>query len=136
MNRNIDNEHQVVELLKTLFPQIQAIYLFGSFATNEQRQDSDIDLAILMPKSISFRQLISASSKLMGLVKRDVDLIDLRSVSTVFSMQIIQAGARLLVCDPLAVELYETHILSDYVRLNEQRAEIINQVKERGTIYG
>jgi len=42
--------HPNFELLKTVFaqfPQIQAVYLFGSLASGRGRSDSDLDLAVI-----------------------------------------------------------------------------------------
>lgn len=55
----------------------QKIYLFGSFARNEEREDSDYDFYLVMSDSVTDRLSVSqnAYKSLRGLKRRSVDII-------------------------------------------------------------
>jgi len=65
-----------------------------------------------------------------------VDLIDLRSASTVMRAQVVSTGERLFCANEPACGEFEDRVYSDYARLNEERHHILNDIKARGRIYG
>ena len=50
--------------------------------------------------------------------------------------QIVTTGVVLHEGDGAARALFETTALSDYARLNEERAGILDDIRRRGTIHG
>ncbi len=113
-----------------------AVYLYGSFALECPGPDSDIDLAVLAQSPVPEEVLRKLTLELMDLSGRDVDLVDLRRVPTVLQMQVISTGKRLFCRDRLPCELFETHVFSDYVDLNERRAGILEDIRRRKSVYG
>ena len=67
---------------------------------------------------------------------RNVDLLDLRSTTTVMRAQIISTGRCLKSHDDQARAEFEMYAYSDYARLNEERRELLKDIKERRLIYG
>jgi uncharacterized protein len=65
----------------------------------------------------------------------DVDLIDLRAASTVMRMQVISTGECLFSANDRLQGEFEDLIYLTYARLNEERREILNDVRARGSIY-
>jgi len=57
--------------------------------------------------------------------RRDVDLVNLRLVSTVFQNEIIHAGVLLYCSDEPARQEFEMLALSAYIKLSEERADIL-----------
>ena len=55
----------------------QKIYLFGSFARNEERIDSDYDFYLVMSDSVTDRLTVSQNAyrALRGLKRRSVDIV-------------------------------------------------------------
>ena len=55
----------------------QKIYLFGSFARNEEKDDSDYDFYLVMSDSVTDRLSVSqeAYRSLRGLKRRSVDIV-------------------------------------------------------------
>ncbi len=45
----ITNTKHINKLILNHFPNIQAIYLFGSYGTEDEWFNSDIDIALLLP---------------------------------------------------------------------------------------
>jgi uncharacterized protein len=107
----------------------------SSQAKGTARPDSDVDLAVLSRVALSELRRFELAQELSTQLHRDVDLVDLRSASTVMRMQVISTGECLFtVCDRLQGE-FEDLVYSTYARLNEERREILNDVRTRGSIY-
>lgn len=128
-------EQLVVALLSSL-PSCQAVYRFGSWGTDAQRPDSDIDLALLPSHPLDPVLRWELAQTLASLAGRDVDLVDLLGASTVLRMQVVAYGERLYSADALRVDQFEDFVFSSYARLNEERREILADVRQRGNIYG
>lgn len=133
--RDLKNTDFLVKPIIDAFPDVKGIYLFGSYGTKFERPDSDIDIAVLAEKKIKAQELWDIAQKIARLLHRNVDLVDLSQSSTVFAFQITHEGKRIFCSKPFDCDLYETHVFSDYVRLNEERREILDDIKKRGRIY-
>jgi len=125
----------VKQLLEEL-PDCRAIYSFGSWGTSAQKPDSDIDLAVLPATPMNHLRCWELAQSLASLVNRDVDLVDLLSASTVLRLQVVATGERLYSADDYIVELFEDTAFSSYARLNEERREILIDIRARGSVYG
>jgi predicted nucleotidyltransferase len=130
---------RIVQTVRQHYPMVQAIYLFGSFGTENEWPDSDVDLALLLPPPLSR----SAESLALGelrfeleaMLGKPVDLINLRQVSTVFQKEIVMADRRIFTGDRYAAETFEMLVLSFYQKLNQERAEIIEEGLRSGRFY-
>ena len=132
----VTRELSLVEGVRFEIPGVVGIYLFGSAAAGEMRADSDIDLAVLLDTPVPAAQLWSLAQKLAVSVGHDVDLIDLQSASTVMRAQVISKGKRLYCANELLCSNFEDRVYADYARLNEERRYILDDIRERGRIYG
>ncbi len=126
---------RLVSSLLTLLPDCQAIYRFGSYGTDAQRAESDIDLAVLPSAPLDSVHRWELAQKLAALAGRDVDLVDLFCASTVLRMQVVAHGERLYCADSNQVEQFENVAYSSYAKLNEERRDILADVRQRGNIY-
>jgi predicted nucleotidyltransferase len=111
------------------YPNVQGIYLFGSHMTADEWPDSDVDIALLLPPAEAKKERSFAMSEctlaLARILNKDVDLLNARTVSTVFQKEIITKGRLLYCADRYAVDEFEMLTLSYYQKLNEERADII-----------
>jgi predicted nucleotidyltransferase len=127
------NEILVKHILAAL-PETQAIYLFGSAVVGRMRDDSDVDVAVLLPhvraKELGSLALSDLAFDLMKALRRDVDLINLRQVSTVLQFEVLKNGIVLFCADQIALAEFEMYTLSFYQKLNEERAGILQSLKE------
>ncbi len=123
---------KIIRTIQSFYPDIQAIYLFGSYGSEYERPDSDIDIAILLPPVTAKRVGNISYGKcwvaLVELCKRSVDLVNLRFANTVFQHEIIQTGKIILNIDQIAVAEFEMLCLSFYQKLNEERRDIIADI--------
>jgi predicted nucleotidyltransferase len=121
--------------LKETVPALLVIYRFGSEAQGTARPGSDIDLAVLAQSRVAPNLLVEVQQGLAMLLHRDVDLIDLRAVSTVMQMQVLSTGECLFSCDDRARELFEMVAYASYARLNEERSGILDDIRRQGSVY-
>jgi len=124
-----------LETLRGALPSLQAVYLFGSRATDSGTEASDVDLAVLAPQSMPGVQRFDLAETLAARLNRDVDLIDLREASTVLRSQVVAQGRRLYTAPDFDVDAFEDFVFADYARLNEERAEILADIRRRGSIH-
>lgn len=126
----------VVEALQEAIPALQAVYLFGSRARGQMHRESDVDLAVLSPRPLIPDVRWELQEELASGLHAEVDLIDLAAASTVLRMQVVTTGAVLYEKEPHARHQFEMLTLSAYALLNEERATLLEQIHQRGRIYG
>lgn len=129
---------EIVRTVRLFHADVQAVYLFGSYGSEAEREDSDVDLAILLPhesaKKAGNLSLKECACALIDLLHRPIDLINLRVVNTVFQNEIIQTGCLLLKVDVYETEFFEMLVLSFYQKLNEERALILLDILQTGRV--
>ncbi|MGE5629744.1 MAG: type VII toxin-antitoxin system MntA family adenylyltransferase antitoxin [Caulobacteraceae bacterium] len=111
------------------------IILFGSAASGRMREDSDIDIAFLSDKKLSEYEVFEIAQELGCILGRDVDLIDMSKASTVFKANILGTGKIIYSTDEKKKHEFQIITFKEYCLLNEERKEILDRVRERGTIY-
>lgn len=125
----------IVNALNKEIKDIICIYLFGSFIKDEYRNDSDIDIAFLSEKKIDNIERWEISNLLSEKLKKNIDLVDMKAVSTVMRAQVVSKGICIYESDRNKKHLFEMYSLSDYARLNEERIKIIERIKKEGLVY-
>ena len=116
-------------------PDVQAVYAFGSRAEGAGRPDSDLDLGLLAAAPLAPLARWDAQEALAAALGVDVDLVDLRSASTVMRAEVLRSGRVVLDLDPTARAFWETWTLSAYALLNEERAGILDDIRRRGRVH-
>lgn len=139
MNNSVVNTTDMIRIITGFYPSLQGIYLFGSYQTEREWPDSDVDIAILFPPDMAAKEasLIFSNCKinLEEFLNKELDLINLRLVSTVFQFQIVTTGRLILSNDQRAVAEFEMLTLSYYQKLNEERAGILQEFYKTGKAY-
>lgn len=126
---------QLIELI-LLKVNVDFIILFGSFAKGTNRPDSDIDLAYFSKEPLSSYERFLLASELAEISGREIDLIDLKEIDTVFTMQIFSQGIPIYIQDENEFTRQKMRAYSMYATLSEQRASVIESIKERGSVFG
>ena len=111
------------------------IMLFGSAARGEMHAGSDVDIAFLSDMVGDEAKLFFIAQELAAELNRDVHLINLDTVSTVLQAQVVSKGEIVYEQDKLRRQEFFILVLKKYARLNEERAPILDRIKERGSIY-
>jgi len=67
-----------LDKLKTKYP-VNHFYLFGSYARDEQTEDSDIDIMVELDKPIGF-EFVHLALELEALLDKKVDLVSINAI--------------------------------------------------------
>ena len=130
----------VISAVLNFYPETEAIYVFGSYPAGGADAGSDLDLAILLPTDTAKRNRDIAFSDcrfaLEDALSRNVDVINLRMVNTVFQCEIIGYGCLIYLKDQYVVDEFEMNVISAYQKLNEERADILKDILQTGSIVG
>ena len=121
-------------------PGTQAIYLYGTWGTEYQRQDSDVDVGVLLPveeaRAVDLRDWMLLSVEVMQAAQMArADLVNLRDVSTMLRQEVIAADRRIYCADENAADEFEMLSLSFYQKLNAERRDIVESGLSSGRFY-
>ena len=125
----------VVAAIRARLPHAMSIYAFGSQMQGTAGQHSDLDLAVLVAGYADPLVLWDLAANLSDVVACPVDLLDLRSASTVMQYQVVTTGVRIWSVG-LPAALFETFVLSEKTALDEARAPLMADIQRTGRIYG
>ena len=126
----------IVEVLVNKYPNLIAVYLFGSKVNKQDNKNSDIDIAVLPKQPLDNWELWETAQTLASKLYQDLDIIDLLKASLVMRSQIITTGVCLCSRDNKVRETFENYVYSAYARFNEERRAILESIQQRGNIYG
>ena len=129
------NRNAILNLVQRRFPNLLALYAFGSRVTGQATSESDLDLAILVDGPVDPFAIFTLAGEIAEIAGLEVDLVDLRAASTVMQHQIITTGERWWQRDSRAAR-YEATILNMKTSLDEARAGLIGDILKRGSVYG
>lgn len=134
MNIDKDKVNKIIQFLtENIKPYL--IYLFGSSVNGIFREDSDIDIAFISDINTTDYEIFMLAQRLANILKRDVDLINLKKASTVFRIQVIAKGEKIYCIDNKRRAYFEMYAFKDYATLNEEREIVLKNIKKRGKIY-
>ncbi len=135
----MDENKAIIETALRHYPDIQAIYFFGSHGTADEQPESDVDIALLLPPARAKKAGSLAVSDLWNELEtalgKTVDLITLRLASTVLQKEVIAADRRVYTGDEYAAAEFEMLVISFYQKLNEERDAIIGDVLAGGRFF-
>lgn len=126
---------RLLQQVRTGVPDLLAVYAFGSRVQGTASPASDLDLAVLVAGRADPLLLFGLAGELADIAGCPVDLLDLRAASTVMQYQVITTGQRWWAGDAQA-GLFEAAVLSDKTALDGARAGLLQDIQQRGTVYG
>lgn len=119
--------HQtIIDFLLGEISRVELIYLFGSNASGKTNIESDIDLAFWSSNPVDEFDCFIVQEKLASMLSTDIDLVDMQKASEVFRYEIVTTGKRIYMRDIEQMHAIENRIWSDYLYLNENRKDIVN----------
>ena len=128
----------IIPIVLMHYKAAQAIYLFGSYGTGHAWPDSDLDIALLLiPEQAKTEPNLLLSQCRFDLeeaMSQEVDLLNVRQVSTVFQKEII-GGVRIYCADPYAADEFEMLVISYYQKLTYERRAIMDAFYKTGRAY-
>ena len=134
------NYQKIINPILAAHPNTQAIYLYGSWGTEYQRQNSDLDMAVLLPpataRAIDQSTWFNLSTEVAAAAKVEyADMIEPRTVSVILCKEIIAANRRIYCADEYAADEFEMLMLSFYQKLNDERREIVESGLREDRFY-
>jgi predicted nucleotidyltransferase len=132
---NNEDKNIIVTTLKQEIPMLQALYLFGSQKDGSATISSDVDIAYLASKPLGGVERWELSQKVASLLSRDIDLIELSTTNTIFRYQILSTAERIY-GDGYEVESFETLAYSFYLRFQEERKPIVDEIMKNKSVLG
>lgn len=121
MTLNITNT--ILDVLKDIDKDF--VYIFGSLAKGTEDDNSDIDVAFYSHNDYDPFEIFILAQNIGKVLKREVDLIQLKNSSTVFQKEVLEHGRVIYEKDPVERERFELLVFKKYARLNEERKTII-----------
>ncbi|MEK6725570.1 MAG: nucleotidyltransferase domain-containing protein [Deltaproteobacteria bacterium] len=98
-------------------PEVMALYIFGSFDTQFERADSDIDIAVLVSKGNN-KELEVLKSEYYnaspGFSMRTIDIVILNTAPTYLKHRILKTGRILLDKNPSQRKEFTALVLQEY----------------------
>jgi predicted nucleotidyltransferase len=89
-------QDELIQAVLNEYPNAQAIYLFGSWGTEDEWPGSDVDTAVLLPpleaKRADFWTWSALTAHLGEIVHKPVDLVNARQASTVLRKEIVMSS--------------------------------------------
>lgn len=124
--------------------EVQAAYLFGSLVTGRARQDSDVDIAILVSKEAMgrdpFQYRLDFMAELMGILKRDdVDLILLNQAPPLLAHRVLKRGKLIFERSASARVAFQVRTVNRYLDTQPMRNLYLAYMKKdarEGKIFG
>ncbi len=123
------------DALVAAFPDVWAIYVYGSFGREDEWPDSDIDLAVLRPPGTVLSDVLGLAGKISERVGREVDLVDLRTVGDVLRAEVLAEGRAIYVTQPASVLAWEASAMSRYAHHREEIRDILEDFRRTGVGY-
>lgn len=122
------------------YPDVQAIYLYGTWGTADQRPDSDLDVAVLLPPETARTVAPSAwhglavEVALVAKVER-ADLVNVRTASVILRKEVVAADRCIYCAAENAAAEFEMLTLSMYQKFNDERRRIVESGLSSGRFY-
>ena len=137
----IQSERQAIfdtarDTVLAALPEAWAVYVYGSFARGEDWPDSDLDIAVLLPPEQRIPDLLKLIGDISKHIRRDADVVDLRSVGDVLRREVLESGRTLFESDPEKVLAWEASAMSRYAHYREEVRGILDDFRRTGIGYG
>ncbi|MGH8229603.1 MAG: type VII toxin-antitoxin system MntA family adenylyltransferase antitoxin [Steroidobacteraceae bacterium] len=114
------------DVLSAALPVAWAIYVYGSFAREEERPDSDLDLAVLLPPRRTLPDRFDLADTVSRRTGREVDLVDLRTAGLDLIREVLRDGRALRVRAPAETLTWEAEQMTNYADFNPRRAALVS----------
>jgi predicted nucleotidyltransferase len=117
-------------------PSCRAIYVYGSRAQGLVRNNSDLDIAVLLPPGDRLPDRLALASRLASRLGMEIDLVDLRRASDVLRREVLASGIRIHQANLGEVLAFEAHALTRYGHYLREVADLLNDFHATGRGYG
>ncbi|MDO8537562.1 MAG: DUF2080 family transposase-associated protein [archaeon] len=124
--RQIDIAEEILRALKPFLAEIEAVFLYGSFARKEQQQDSDIDVLVICEKKINLQKSERFD---FFVVSKKVFIEKLKTDGSLFFYQIIKE-AKPILNNSLLEEFKKIKVFPNFSKFFESTLTAFSKVQE------
>jgi predicted nucleotidyltransferase len=113
----VNIEDKIITLIKYFETNddILAVWLIGSYATEYQREKSDIDFSILFNKDVSIIEEMKTSCNISDIIGfENVDTVDLKKAPITLQFKTIKEGRSLYEADFIKTSDYIEYVINRY----------------------
>jgi len=113
----INIEDKIITLIKYFETNddILAVWLIGSYGTEYQREESDIDFSILFNKDVSIIKEMKISCNISDIIGyENVDTVDLKKAPITLQFKTIKEGKSLYEADFIKTSDYIEYVINRY----------------------
>lgn len=82
----------IYTILKEINTKVYAIYIFGSYGTKYEREDSDVDIAVITDNKVSISNRYKLKTSLDSILNKTVDLSVIYNYNSNLMMNILSNG--------------------------------------------
>ena len=118
------------------YPSVQAVYLFGSYATGKIRRDSDLDLAIVPRDSSARQQMLDMMADLVRQIYDRIDLVFLDTRDVVVRFEAVRHNRLLYCASDFDAGTYTSRIVREYWDFRPYLAVQRQALKQRILSHG
>ena len=106
-------------------------YIFGSYAQNKIREDSDIDIAIYLKNKLDIDTYLEIKMELSEATKREVDVVILNDATPLLKYEIYKNNILLFTRDETVESNYKVKTLFEYDDMKKYLDLSYNKMIER-----
>ncbi len=114
--------------------EILTVYLFGSYGTELENEQSDLDLGILFSAPLSLMEEMALAAEIEEIMECEVDLVSLNKVNILLKYKTIKTGSKIYESTPLSTAEFIESVLREYfdfgVKLKMLKADFHNSLRE------
>jgi len=134
MNLSSDHINAIVQLIKAEVPEVQVVYVFGSYAAGQENEQSDLDIAFLAEATLSGLDLYNVRQTIAAKLKKDVDVIQLKEASIVLRNEVVQGGEPIYAEEDFDRPYYEMLTISSFLDFQETTRALREDIQKRGYV--
>ena len=116
----------IYTILKEINTKVYAIYIFGSYGTKYEREDSDVDIAVITDNKVSISNRYKLKNSLDSILNKTVDLSVIYDYNSNLMMNILSNGYLIYESDDYNIlfdQIYED-LTFDFYFMNTYMEEI------------
>lgn len=116
----------IYTILKEINTKVYAIYIFGSYGTKYEREDSDVDIAVITDNKVSISNRYKLKTSLDSILNKTVDLSVICDYNSNLMMNILSNGYLIYESDDYNIlfdQIYE-NLTFDFYFMNTYMEEL------------
>lgn len=109
------NRLQILKDFFGAYPEVVAVYLFGSYGTEYEHPESDLDLGVVFRGRMKLQYELQVEADLSSILKSDrIDLVNLNCAPVALQFRVLSEGILIYEGDYILNSNFIEHVLREY----------------------